>query len=116
MQEELNVNHLKRINDEFDQTWMKLSTLSAKAQECETRRAVRKLHKCLKWTTAYTFIQSYCGEIIKKYSKQHGILIKKFWIEYVQQHLIEDIPPTPNDFFIWYCKSETILEERSLQL
>lgn len=110
----LNVNYCEEINQQFERSWKRLSEMaeeSSKEQD-KTRHNVKKLHRCLKWCTAYAFLQSYCGEIIKPYSTHYGILIKKFWVAYCEKFFSADLPPTPQQFFEWYCDSNTIKDEK----
>lgn len=107
---------ITEINKRFERSWESMSKALSheKGLPQDTKRAVRRLKRCLRWCTAYSILQTYCGNIIKLYEENAALIIKKFWIDYWSLHFYEDIPPTPKEFFEWYCDSDTIEEERAI--
>jgi len=108
---------LSEIDQRFEQTWALLAREAKHNKIGDNEDAdlsIRKLMDCLKWCTAYAALQTTCSKIITPYHKQPGTIIKWFWIEYNEMHDFSDVPPTPADFFDWYCNSATIVRERSI--
>jgi hypothetical protein len=107
---------IQDIDTRFERTWAQLAEEAKKNKigSEETAKSLRKLLLCLKWSTAYSVLQSQCLEVIKPYHKQAANIIKWFWVEYNETHYHADVPPTPKDFFEWYCASATIHAERSI--
>jgi len=106
----------EEINSRFQLSWERLAKVVEKdrVSNNKTDRAIIRLERCLKWCLAYTHLRDYCGGIIMPFSEQYIVIIKKFWVQYFEQYFLTDIPPIPQDFFEWYCDSETIEEERKL--
>ena len=103
----------REINNRFQLSWEILSTNSNyKPAVCnKTQEALSKMNRCLKWSLAYANLRNYCGDIIKPYSHQYAMIIKKFWVQYFERNFLLDLPPAPKDFFEWYCDSNIIKEE-----
>lgn|GEM_PF-903111 len=108
------MHNIDEINNKFHLSWKLLANVIEKESGLNNRtdRAIMKLTRCLKWSLAYAHLRNYCGYVIKPFSDQYAVIIKKFWIQYFEQYFSKDIPPMAKDFFEWYCDSETILEER----
>lgn len=105
---------IKEIDDQFKKSWEQLSKNGRieKKSLNKTEKAIQNLNRSLKWALAYANIRNYCGHIIKPYSPQSTLVIKRFWVHYFEQYFSKDRPPMPQDFFDWYCDSKTIHEER----
>lgn len=104
------------IDQKFEQTWalLALEAKNNKIADDSSELSIKRLMGCLKWCTAYSAIQTECKKIIAPYHKQTDFIIKWFWIEYNEMHDFSDLPPTPTDFFEWYCNSYTIETERKI--
>lgn len=102
---------LIEINRRFEQSWEQISGMVERHRGSKTERSLKKLKRCLKWCTAYSILQSQCLPLLRPFHEQPLAIIKWFWIEYGEDNLSEDIPPTPREFMEWYCDSHTIQEE-----
>jgi hypothetical protein len=107
---------INEIDERFEQTWAQLAKEAKKNKigSADSEKSLRKLLLCLKWSTAYSVLQGQCLQVIQPFHKNANSIIKWFWVEYNEQHLFADYPPTPNDFFEWYCNSNTIEEEKKI--
>ena len=110
----LNKNYIDEINKRFESSWERISNGSFRRSENgdKMKQTITRLHSCLKWSTAYAFLQSHCASIIKPYTLEANIIIKRFWVEYGEKNFEKECPPTPKEFFEWYCDSQTIREDR----
>lgn len=110
----LDQHYIDEINKKFESSWEKISKTAHVHTEHgdKMKQTLSRLHSCLKWSTAYAFLQSHCANIIKPYIQDANIVIKRFWVEYGEKNLKSDCPPTPKEFFEWYCDSQTIQEDR----
>jgi hypothetical protein len=113
-----NIQNDADINDRFQESWKRLSETieNGRGAGHQTKRAVRRLQRCLKWCIAYAFLRSYCEKVIQPYSDRPAMTVKKFWVEYWERNFITNQPPTAKDFFEWYCDSRTIKEEQAVQM
>lgn len=108
--------YVKEINQKFNSSWNKLTLITANKEEDKMMQSIKQLHTSMKWSIAFTAINNYCGNIIKPYTHHYSLIIKQFWIEYIEQFFMTDVPPTPQSFFEWYCDSNNISEEQQLLL
>jgi len=106
--------YISELDREFDSSWKKLALITENSEDDKMQKSIKRMHTNLKWSIAYAFLQNYCGEIIKPYSQYSSMIIKKFWIDYIEQFFMTNLPPTPQSFFEWYCDSKTIMEESCL--
>jgi len=107
-----NLQHPNEINYRFQESWRRLSEITGNNKvNAQSEVSLRSLQRCLKWCLAYVLLQSYCGKVIQPYCSQGSMIIKKFWIIYWERRFFLDQPPTAQDFFEWYCDSNTIREE-----
>jgi hypothetical protein len=107
---------INNLEERFEQTWAQLAR-EAKKNKIGTDNSedgLKKLLLCLKWSTAYSVLQSQCIDIIKPFHKQANTIVKWFWVEYNEHHNSDNVPPTPKDFFEWYCDSDTIKRESKM--
>ena len=104
------------LEERFEQTWAQLAEEAKKNKigSENSEKSLKKLLLCLKWSTAYSTLQSHCLNVIQPFHKQANTIIKWFWVEYNEHHYATDFPPTPKDFFEWYCNSSTIEAEMKL--
>lgn len=107
---------INNLEERFEQTWAQLAREAKKNKigSVNSEEGLKKLLLCLKWSTAYSVLQSQCLSIIKPFHKQANTIVKWFWVEYNEYHNCEDVPPTPKDFFEWYCNSTTISREKEI--
>lgn len=112
----INPVYQAEINQRFESSWEKLALIPKETKQNKEKATVTKLYENLKWSTAYSCLQSYCGPIIKEYTPFYGMVVKRFWIEYCEEKFDENIPPTPQEFFEWYCDSSVIKHEEDMYL
>ena len=107
---------LNNLDQRFEQTWAQLANEAKKNKigAAETEKSLKKLLTCLKWSTAYSVLQSQCLSIIQPFHQQADTIIKWFWVEFNETHNCSEFPPTPQEFFEWYCNSLTIEEEQKM--
>jgi len=103
---------LAEINHRFEHTWKLISGMAEQQITHPTERALRKLKHCLKWSIAYSLLQSEGLRMIRPFHQNPLAVIKWFWIEYSEQHFLTNSPPTLKEFMEWYCNSDTIREDR----
>lgn len=104
------------IDLQFEKSWERLAKEPYTQQHTYDGDILQidRLKRCLKWCTAYSILQNHCTKIIEPMHTQPSSIIKWFWVEYEAQFLDQDIPPTPKEFFEWYCNSQTIARERKM--
>lgn len=113
----LSINqYAKEINQRFNSSWKKLALITENNEEDSMLQSIKHMHTSMKWSLAYTAINNYCGNIIKPYTHHYSLIIKQFWIEYIEDFFMTNVPPTPQSFFEWYCDSRGIKEEQRLVL
>lgn len=107
---------LNNLDNRFEQTWAQLANEAKKNKigSAASEKSLRNLLLCLKWSTAYSVLQSQCLKVIQPFHEQANTIIKWFWVEYNETHSGSDFPPTPQEFFEWYCSSITIEEEKKM--
>ena len=107
---------INNLEKRFEQTWAQLAkeAKNNKIGSGDSEEGLKKLLLCLKWSTAYSVLQSQCMGIIKPFHKQANTIVKWFWVEYNEHQHSDDVPPTPKDFFEWYCDSATIKKESEM--
>jgi len=107
---------LNNLDDRFEQTWAQLANEARKNKigTEATEKSLSKLLTCLKWSTAYSVLQNQCLKVIQPFHEQANVIIKWFWVEYNETHHSSDFPPTPQEFFEWYCNSITIEQEKKM--
>ena len=101
----------------FDIKWRKLMAFLKKGTQLGADAVGNHFEKVvenMKWATAYVAMQEAVIPVIRPYSKNPILYIKQFWIEFLEWVETKPLlnPPTPADFFAWYCDSSTIQKEK----
>ncbi len=85
--------------------------------EQPSQRVIRKLKRRINYYQAYIALISSCLPVISGYFTQPIFVINRFWKEYcAQNNYCYETFPDASDFFEWFCHSNTIKEESSLDL